>query len=163
MRQSIAAATLSITIALSAGHAGAQAVGETIDVQGWKVHLDKNDDGSHTCAAMYRFDDKSAVGFAADTENRTFLIISEPESALKKNQKYEVTYKVDKRREKTAMGIATSGVMLVIPITDPDTDFGTFGAGGTLYATFGGEDYEEPLDGAKAAIRALGRCIAGAP
>ena len=32
-----------------------------------------------------------------------------------------------------------------------------------LYASFGGDDYEEPLEAAHDAIRALGRCIANAP
>jgi hypothetical protein len=146
-----------------AGPAAAQAVGETIDVQGWKIHLDKNDDGTHTCAAMWQYDDKSAVGFAADTGNHTFLIVSEPDADLKKNQKVQVKYHVDETKTKTVMGIATSSVMLVIPISDPDTDFAAFGSAKTLYADFGGDNYEEPLEGSRGAIRALGRCIANAP
>lgn len=161
MRHVLAAAAI-FTILVS-GPAMAQAVGETIDVQGWKVHLDKNDDGSQTCAAMWKYDDNSSVGFAADSNNNTFLIVSEPDAGLKKNQKYQVKYKADKLKQKTAMGIATSGTMLVIPISDPDADFAAFGTAETLYASFGGDDYEEPLESAHDAIRALGRCIANAP
>jgi phosphopantothenoylcysteine synthetase/decarboxylase len=165
MRHTIATAAVLALAALApvSGPASAQAVGETIDVQGWKLHLDRNDDGTHTCAAMWRYEDKSAVGFAADTGNHTFLVISEPDAELKKNQKYQVKYKVDKSKQKTAMGIATSSTMLVVPIEDPDTDFAAFGNAETLYASFGGDDYEEPLESTKDAIRALGRCIANAP
>jgi hypothetical protein len=161
MRRHAALSALLVTLACAP--ASAQAVGETIDVQGWKVHLDKNDDGSLTCAAMWKYDDKSAVGFAADSGNRTFLIISEPDAELKKNQKYQVKYNVDKSKQKTAMGVATSNTMLVVPIEDPDTDFAAFGKAETLYASFGGDDYEEPLDSPHDAIQALGRCIANAP
>jgi hypothetical protein len=152
-----------LLVALAWMPAYGQAVGETIDVQGWKVHLDKNDDGTHTCAAMWKYEDKSAVGFAADTGNRTFLIISEPDAGLSKGEKYQVKYHVDKAKQKTVMGIATSSAMLVVPIEDPDTDFTLFGKAETLYASFGGDDYEEPLDSPHDAIRALGRCIANAP
>jgi hypothetical protein len=112
---------------------------------------------------MWRYEDKSAVGFAADTGNHTFLVISEPDAALNKGEKYQVKYKVDKSKPKTALGIATSTVMLVVPIDDPDTDFAAFGNAETLYASFGGDDYEEPLESTKDAIKALGRCIANAP
>jgi hypothetical protein len=70
---------------------------------------------------------------------------------------------VDKSKQKTAMGVATSNTMLVVPIEDPDTDFAAFGKAETLYASFGGDDYEEPLDSPHDAIQALGRCIANAP
>ena len=152
---------LAIIALPSVGHA--QAVGETIDVQGWKVHLDKNADGSATCVAMWTFDDESAVGFAADTNKNTFLIVSEPEAELVKNRKYEVKYSVDGGKTKRVMAVATSKVMLVVPISDPDADFGAFGRAKAINVEFGGDTYEEPLEKARGAIQALGRCVVGAP
>ena len=137
----------------------AQAPGQTIDVSGWKVHNDKNDDGSQTCVAMWKFDDESMVGFGADTNKLTYLIVSEPEAELTKDQQIVVKYKVDGGKPKTVKGTATSNVMIVIPISNPDQDFATFGAGEKLAVEFGGESYEEPLAGSKTAIKALGRCI----
>ena len=160
MRLAVLAAVSVITLSAPAR---AQAIGETIDVQGWKLHLDKNADGSATCAAMWKYDDDSAVGFAADTNKNTFLIISEPEAELVKDRKYEVKYSVDGSKSKRTMAVATSTVMLIVPITDPDADFGAMGRGKALTVEFGGESYEEPLEKSRGAIQALGRCIAGAP
>ena len=148
---------------MTATPAPAQSVGETIDVQGWKVHLEKNADGSATCAAMWTFDDESAVGFAADTNKNTFLIVSEPEAELVKNRKYEVNYGVDGGKTRRVMAVATSKVMLVVPIGDPDADFAAFGRAKAINVEFGGESYDEPLQKARGAIQALGRCVAGAP
>jgi len=142
-----------------AGAAQAQAPGETIDVGGWKVHNDRNGDGSQTCVVMWKFDDDSTVGFGADTNKLTYLIVSEPEAELTKDQQIQVKYKVDGGKQKIAKGVATSKVMVVIPIATPDLDFAAFGAGTNLIVEFGGETYEEPLGGSKAAIMALGQCI----
>ena len=142
--------------------AWAQAPGETVDVAGWKIHNDKNADGSQTCVAMWKFDDESMVGFGADTNKLTYLIVSEPEAELTKDQQIQVKYKVDGGKQRVATGIATSKVMVVIPISSPDTEFAAFGAGTNLVVDFGGDSYEEPLGGSKNAIKALGQCIGGA-
>ncbi len=156
-------APLAAVLLLAAGAAQAQAVGETIDVKRWKVHLAGNDDGSYTCAAMWRFDDDSAVGFAADSGQHTFPVVSEPEAGLTKDKEYPARFHVDHGKPKTVTGIATSSVMLVLPIANPDVDFAAMGAGKAVTVEFRGATYEEPLQGSHEAIRALGRCIAGAP
>lgn len=156
-------ALLAAILLLVAGAAQAQAVGETIDVKGWKVHLEGNDDGTYTCAAMWQFDDKSAVGFAADSGQHTFLIVSEPDAGLTKDREYPAKFHVDHGKPKAVTGIATSAVMLVLPIANPDVDFAAMGAGKAVTVEFGGETYEEPLQGSHEAIRALARCIAAAP
>ncbi len=155
--------TLAAMLLLLGAGARAQGVGQTIDVHGWKVHLSANADGSHTCAAMWQFEDKSAVGFAADTDQHTFLIVSEPDAGLTKDQQYEAKFHVDGGKSKTVTGIATSAVMLVMPVSDPDDDFAALGAGKAVTVDFDGGSYEEPLQGSHDAIRALARCIAGAP
>lgn len=154
---------LIVVFLVTATSAIAQSVDETIDVQGWKVHLETNADGSATCAAMWTFDDDSAVGFAADTNKNTFLIVSEPEVELVKNRKYEVKYGIDGGKTKRVMAVATSKVMLVVPISDPDAEFAAFGRAQAINVEFGGEAYEEPLQKARGAIQALGRCVVGAP
>ncbi len=167
MRHVAPALRLAIVLALAAplfaaSQARAQAPGETIDVGGWKVHSDKNDDGSQTCVAMWQFDDKSMVGFGADTNNLTYLIVSEPEAGLTKNQKVQFKYRVDAGKQKVATGIATSNQMVVVPIADPDADFNAFQAGNTLHVEFGGDTYDEALGGSGDAIKALATCIVGA-
>ena len=141
----------------------AQTVGQTIEVKGWHVRLDKSPDGSFTCAAMWAFEDKSSVGFAADTSGNTFLIVSEPDAGLVKNKQYVVSYHADSAPPKAATGIATSPQMLVITISDPDADFAVFGKSGQITVDVDGDSYDEPLEAARPAIQALGKCIAGAP
>ena len=157
-------APLAAAVLLAAsGAARAQDVGDTIDVKGWKVHLERNDDGTYTCAAMWRFENESAVGFAADSAKNTFLVLSEPQAGLVKDRQYPAKFHVDGGKTKTVTGTATSTVMLVMPIADPDTDFAALGAGNAVAIEFGGETHEKPLRGSHDAIRALARCIAGAP
>ena len=95
----LAALALSAPFLATAVHA--QDVGETIDVKGWKIHLSDNDDGTYTCAAMWQFDDKSAVGFAADSGQRTFLIVSQPNAGLVVDKSYQATFHVDRAKPKT--------------------------------------------------------------
>lgn len=140
----------------------AQAPGETIDVGGWKIHNQKNDNDSQTCVAMWKYDDDSSVGFGADTNNLTYLIVSEPAVSLIKDRQYEVKYHAGSGRTKTGMAIATSKVMLVLPIPDPDVDFKAFAAAKNIVVEFSGNSYEEPMGGSQAAIKALAQCVASA-
>ena len=140
----------------------AQAPGQTIDVGGWKVSNSKNSDGSQTCVAINVFDDKSIVGFSADTNNATMFLFSEPGAKLKESTQYPVSYKVDKDAPVMGIGIATSAEMLVVPEANPDVMFNKFMAGSSLFVTVGSKTYEEPLDGSSDAIKALASCVKAA-
>ena len=146
-----------------AAAAHAQSVNQTIDHDGWHIRLESNRDGSYTCAAMWPFDDHSSVGFAADTGQHTFLVVSEPEAGLTKDATYPVSFRPGAGKPRTSTGTATSTAMLVIPVADPDTDFTALAAAADVTFEFNGDSYKEPLTTPKEAIRALGRCIAGAP
>ena len=147
-------ASLAAALLLLAGAARAQAVGETIDLKGWKIHLSRNDDETYTCAAMWPFTNKSSIGFAADSAQHTFLIIDEPAADLTKDKEYSAKFHVDRGKSKAVTGIATSTSMLVMPISDPDTDYAALGAGKAVTVEFGGKFYEKPLQGSHEAIRA---------
>ena len=160
MRAIAFATLLALTVVpVVAQPAFAQGPGETINVAGWRIHNQKDADGSQTCAAVWTYDDKSFVGFTVNTDNQTFLVISEPEAELTKNESVQFKYRVDKGPAKTVNAIATSPKMVVAPISDPDVDFAAFRKGKTLFVEFGGDTYEDSLDHANEAIKGLGACI----
>ena len=151
-------ATLALTTL--AFPAFAQKVGETINVGGWKVFSSKNTDGSTMCAATFTYDDKSVIGFTIDNDYDAFFLVSEPTAKMAANEKYQVTYRIDRGKSITGMGIATSAEMLVVPIANDDITplFTAFMKGNSLFITMGKEQFEEPLEGSNDAIGALSDC-----
>lgn len=163
----IAAAAILTVLALPAALATtrpalAQAPGQTIDVGGWKISNSKNAAGLQTCVSIYVFDDKSIVGFSADTEGTTTFLFSEPDAKLTQGKQYPVSYKVDKDAAVSGTGVATSGEMLVVPEPNPDVMFNKFIGGNSLFVTVAGKTFEEPLDGSGDAIKALASCVKAA-
>lgn len=157
------AAALLATLAVSAAPpAHAQAPGQTIEVGGWKISNSKNAAGLQTCVSIYIFDDKSIVGFSADTEGTTTFLFSEPDAKLTEGKQYPVSYKVDKDAPTVGTGVATSAEMLVVPEPNPDVMFSKFIAGNALFVTVAGKTFEEPLDGSGDAIKALASCVKAA-
>ncbi len=154
-------ATAAILAALTAP-AMAQSPGQTIDVGGWKVSNHKNAAGLQTCATVLVFEDKSMVGFSADTEGTTMFLFSEPDAKLTEGKQYPITYRVDRDAPVSGTGIATSAEMLIVPEPNPDVMFKKFIAGSSLFVTVSGKTFEEPLDGSGAAITALGSCVKAA-
>lgn len=137
----------------------AQKLGQTIDVGGWKVTMDKNKDGSTGCSAMFVYDDKSIIGFTVDNDDTHMFLVSEPAAKMKEGQQTPITYRVDRLGTFSGVGIAASPTMLVVPITaNYDKVYSAFMAGNTLFIKLGGEEFEEPLDGSSKAISALSAC-----
>ena len=142
----------------------AQAPGEVIDVGGWKIGNNRGDKGLQTCTALFVFDDKSIVGFAADTDGDTFFLVSEPDAKLTPNQQLQIKFDIDGGKTQTGMGVATSPEMAIVPIPAANVGpmFTAFQKGNNLNITMGAKTYEEPLVGSSDAIDALAKCQAAA-
>ena len=137
----------------------AQKLGETIDVGGWKVSMEKNKDGSTRCTALFVYDDKSIIGFSVDNDDTHMFLVSEPSASMKEGQQSPITYRVDQLGTFSGVGIAASPTMLVVPITsDYSKVYGALMAGNSLFIKLGKEEFEEPLDGSSKAISTLSTC-----
>ena len=146
----------SLALAAIASPALAQPAGGTIDVGGWKVSDTRENGAFQGCSAVNKFDDGSIVGLAA-TKEVTFLIVSEPKSGLTLKQKYQIKYSFDNGKQTTAEGEAHGPDTMLVPI--PDSDVAPFMSAGKLNLSYGGNDYEEPLDGSKDAVTQMSTCM----
>lgn len=137
----------------------AQKLDETIDVGGWKVSMSANKDGSTGCTAMYQYDDKSIIGFTTDNDDTNMFLVAEPTAKMTEGKQFNMTYRIDNSKPFAGLGVAASTTMLVSPmIGDVQAIYKAFMAGNSLFVTLGGEEFEEPLEGSKAAITALNDC-----
>ena len=167
MRRLALAATLALGTAASlvATPALAQKLGERIDVGGWKVFMTKNNDGSVMCGTTFTYDDKSIIGFTVDNDGDAFFLVSEPTAKMTAGEKYQISYRLDKGKSLSGLGIATSAEMMVVPIPSNEMEslFTRFQNGNSLFIKLGKEEFEEPLDGSSNAIGALGTCQSSLP
>ena len=102
------------------------------------------------------------VGFSAANNGGTTFFFQEPQAKLKDGAQYPVSFQIDKNVAVTGIGVAVSPVMLVVPVTDPDTVFAQLAAGDNLSVTVAGQSFDEPLVGSNKAITALASCIKAA-
>ncbi len=141
---------------LVAGAASAQAPNETIDVGGWKVSDSHAGAEFKGCTAINKFDDGSLLGLAA-TKDVTLILVSEPKSGLTADQHYQVKYSFDSGPSATVQGVAHDAEAMFFPV--PDADVAPFMTASKLNVSYGGTDYEEPLDGSKDAVTAMAKCM----
>lgn len=167
MRRFALTAVLATTLATAAlaTPASAQAIGQTIDVGGWKISATKNADGSSMCNATLVYDDKSIIGFAANNDKQVFFLVSEPTANLTKNEETQVKFHIDDAAPITGTGIATSSTMLVVPVPSERVSsvFKAMMGGDTLFISLGADEFEEPLKGSSNAIQALAKCEGNLP
>ena len=143
-------------LALVCGHASAQSANQTIDVGAWKVTDSHDGEEFRGCTAIKKFDDGSAIGLAA-TKDVTLLIVSEPKSGLTADQQYQVTYRFDGGKPTAAQGQAKAADSLFVQI--PDADVEPFMTSTKITISYGGIDFEEPLEGSKDAVTAMATCM----
>lgn len=134
----------------------AQGAGGTIDVGGWKIRETREEGKFQGCSATNTFDDQSVIGLAA-TKDVTFMIVSEPKSRLTKDQMYQVKYKFDSGKQSVTQGKANGPDLIFVPM--PDNDVKGFMAANFVHFSYGGLDYDEPLDGSTDAIAQMGKCM----
>ena len=137
----------------------AQKAGGAIEVGDWKVIDSRNDDGSFkSCVATLTYEDKSMVGFAATKAGETFFLVMEPDAKLTEGKIYPVRFQVDGGKAVLGQGVAADTHMVVVPVENPNKVFTDFAAGNALTLEVADKEYEEPLVGSAAAIKALGAC-----
>ena len=147
---------MALLLSAFASAAFAQGANETIDVGGWKISDSHKGSVFQGCTAINTFDDGSMVGLAA-TKDVTLMLVAEPKSGLTTDQRYQVKYSFDNGAKATVQGYAKDADKMFIPI--PDADVKPFMAASKLNVSYGGTDYEEPLDGSKDAVGAMAKCM----
>lgn len=153
---------LAAALALAATPAGAQSVGESIDVAGWTIRRTQASETTQTCVAATLADDKTGVGFGGSTDMQGFLLLIDAGGKFKAGDQYTLEYKVDTGKTAKTQATATTSTTLVVllgTLNDVGPFFTAVETGDNIHLETDKTAYDYPLNGSKKALAALSSCL----
>ena len=159
-----AALVIAGLLTLASAPAMAQAAGQTIKVAGWEIRRDSSAT-AQSCTAAATASDNVSLVFGANTQDKTFIMLIDPQLKLKIGQSYGFEYHVDtgKVYKTTADAVAATGMLQIVgSFTDAGPLFTSVENGDTMHFATNGETYDFSLDGSKEALAALAACVKAA-
>lgn len=146
-----------------AAPAFAQGVNETIKVAGWDVRHVGGD--VQSCVAAQTAGDNVVLAFGATTQDKTFVMLIDPTGKWEAGQEYGLEYNVDTGKVYKSKAKASSGttmLQVVGSINDAGPLFTEVESGDNMHLTTNGVTYDFSLDGSKAALAAVEKCLRAA-
>jgi len=160
MRAAIIITTVLATLAIPAI---AQGVDQTIKVGNWDV---RRVGGQYqSCVAFQTAGDNVALAFGATTQDRTFVMLIDPAGKYEAGQEYGLEYTVDTGKiykTKAKASNATTILQVVGSINDAGPLFTEVESGDNMHLTTNGATYDFSLEGSKAALAQVQKCLMAA-
>ena len=144
----------------------AQGIGEGIAVGDWVVRrVQDAGGGAQTCVAALPADDKSAVGFGATNQDKTFVMLIDPTAKWTPGKDYALEFKIDAGKTTKASAFAsnpTTLIQVIGTIKEGGLFFDVVQAGNDIHLETADSTYDYALKGSKAALDTLGACLGAA-
>lgn len=160
MRAAIIITTVLATFAIPAI---AQGVDQTVKVGSWEVR--RLGGQYQSCVAFQTAGDDVSLAFGASTQDRTFVMLIDPTVKLETGKEYGLEYTVDtgkvyKTRARAAD--ATTMLQVVGSVNDAAPLFTEVESGDKMHVKSNNVDYDFSLEGSKAALAQLQKCLMAA-